>query len=153
MEWYGRARRTSGQGVAPSLPRRFPPPLLITSREATRSTHSRHRIPLCAWGKGDVDMKTAAQPRTYGTHKSLTNERSHPYFVDIPVATVGLDVALSRQIMNFHKSRQLQLRHGRTNSRGGEHYYRWCFADLMTALAFVEQFGGAFSDPQIADAR
>src|SRR5262249_14920622 len=107
--------------------------------------HSRHRIPLCAWGKGDVDMKTAAQPRTYGTHKSLTNERTHPYFVDIPVAAVGLDVALSRQIMNFHKSRQLQLRHGRTNSRGGETHYRWCFADSTTAHAFVEQFGGAFS--------
>jgi len=97
-------------------------------------------------------MKTAAQPRTYGTHKSLTNERTHPYFVDIPVAAVGLDVALSRQIMNFHKSRQLQLLHGRTNSRGGKDYYRWCFADLMTALAFVEQFGGAFYDQQIADA-
>src|SRR5262249_5779999 len=71
-----------------------------------------------------------------------TNERTYPYFVDIPVAAVGLDVALSHQIMKFHKSRQLQLRHGRTNSRGGENYYRWCFADLTTALAFVEQFGG-----------
>src|SRR5262249_48213141 len=132
MEWYGRARRTSGQGVAPSLPRRFPPPLLITSREATRSTHSRrHRV----FGDGGVHMRS----------NPLTNERTYPYFVDIPVAAVGLDVALSRQIMNFHKSRQLQLRHGRTKSRGGENYYRWCFADLMTALAFVEQFGGAFS--------
>src|SRR5262249_61386714 len=69
--------------------------------------------PLCFWGWG-VHMKS----------KPLTNERTHPYFVDIPVAALGLDVALSRQIMNFHKSRQLQLRHGRTNSRGGEHYYR-----------------------------
>src|SRR5215471_12801028 len=83
MEWYGRARRTSGQGVAPSLPRRFPPPLLITSREATRSTHSqRHRV----FGDGGVHMRS----------NPLTNERTYPYFVDIPVAAVGLDVALSR---------------------------------------------------------
>src|SRR5262245_31678708 len=121
-------------------PRSFPPPLLITSREATRSTHSRrHRV----FGDAGVHMRS----------NPLTNERTYPYFVDIPVAAVGLDVALSHQIMKFHKSRQLQLRHGRTNSRGGENYYRWCFADLMTALAFVEQFGGAFTSlEQIADA-
>src|SRR5262249_16091770 len=134
--------------------RRFPPPLLITSREATRSTHSRHRIPLCAWGKVDVDMRTAAQTRTYGTHKSPPYERTHASVVDMPVAGVGVDVGLRRQIMNFHKSRQLQLRHGRTNSRGSVTHYRWCFADSTTAHAFVEQFGGAFSTlEQIADAR
>jgi hypothetical protein len=26
--------------------------------------------------------------------------------------------------------------------RGGKNYYRWCFPDSVTALAFVEQFGG-----------
>src|SRR5262249_60818422 len=85
--------------------------------------------------------------------KPLTNERTHPYFVDIPVAAVGLDVALSRQIMKFHKSRQLQLRHGRTKSRGGENYYRWCLADLMTARPVVEQFGGRVVPPPICDGR
>jgi hypothetical protein len=80
--------------------------------------------------------------------KPLTNERTHPYFVEIPVAAVGLDVPLNRQIMNFHKSRHLQLRHGRIILRSGENHYRWCFADLMTTLAFVEQFGGAFYEPR-----
>jgi len=70
------------------------------------------------------------------------NERTYPYHVEIPVAAAGLDVPLNRQIMKFHESRHLQLRHGRTILRGGENYYRWCFPDLMTALAFVEQFGG-----------
>jgi len=51
------------------------------------------------------------------------------------------------QIMEFHKSRYIQLRHGRTILRDGENYYRWCFADLMTALAFVERFGGALNRP------
>ena len=85
----------------------------------------------------------------YRVGKPLTNERTHPYCVDISVAAVGLDVPLNRQIINFHKSRHLQLRNGRIILRGGESYYRWCFADLMTALAFVEQFGGALYEQQI----
>jgi hypothetical protein len=88
----------------------------------------------------------AVQYRAIGVSKSLTNERTHQYLVEIPVAAVGLDVPLNRQIMKFHESRHLQLRHGRTILRGGEYYYRWCFPDLMTALAFVEQFGGASID-------
>ena len=91
-------------------------------------------------------MKTAAQHRTIGAGKSVTNERTYPYLVEIPVATAGLGVALGRQIMEFHKSRHLQLRHGRTISKYGDTYYRWCFADLITALAFVEQFGGALCE-------
>ena len=91
-------------------------------------------------------MKTAAAYRTIGRGKSLTNERTYPYLVEIPVSAAGLDDALSRQIMEFHKSRHLQLRHGRTISKYGDTYYRWCFADLITALAFVEQFGGALCE-------
>ena len=91
-------------------------------------------------------MKTATQCRTYGTGKLLINEKTYPYLVEIPVSAAGLDDALSRQIMEFHKSRHLQLRHGRTISKYGDTYYRWCFADLITALAFVEQFGGALCE-------
>jgi hypothetical protein len=80
-------------------------------------------------------MKTATQCRAYCVSKSVTNERTHPYLVEIPVAAAGLDVPLNRQIMKFHESRQLQLRYGRMILRGGENYYRWCFPDLMTALA------------------
>jgi hypothetical protein len=92
-------------------------------------------------GNGGVHMK-AVQCRAIGVSKSLTNERTHPYLVEIRVAADGLDVQLNRQIMKFHESRQLQLRHGRMILRGGENYYRWCFPDSATALAFVEQFGG-----------
>jgi hypothetical protein len=86
-------------------------------------------------------MKTVKYRAVY-VSKSLTNEIAYPYHVEIPVAAAGLDVPLNRQIMKFHESRQLQLRNGRMVSKGGENYYRWCFPDLMTALAFVEQFGG-----------
>jgi hypothetical protein len=79
--------------------------------------------------------------------KMLTNASTNPYLVEIPVAAAGLDVPLNHRIMRFHKSRRLQVRHGRIISRYGETYYRWYFPDLMTALAFVEQFGGAFYEP------
>jgi len=93
-------------------------------------------------------MKTATQCRAFGAGKLLTNEKTYPYLVEIPVAAAGLNVWLNRQIMEFHKSRHLQVRHGRTILREGETCYRWCFLDLMTALAFVEQFGGAFYNPE-----
>ena len=89
-------------------------------------------------------MKTAERSRAFAVRKSLTNERICPYLVEIPVAGAPLNIALSRQIIEFHKSRHIQLRYGRTIFRGSETYYRWCFADTTTAHAFVEQFGGAF---------
>ena len=89
-------------------------------------------------------MKTTARHRAFERHasKSIINERTCPYQIGIPVAAAGLDVGLSRQIMEFHKSRHIQLRHGRTIFRYGEIYYRWCFTDLATAEAFRERFGG-----------
>src|SRR5215471_14119111 len=75
---------------------------------------------------------TATQCRGSGTGKSLINEKTYPYLVEIPVAAAGLGIPLNRQIMKFHESRHLQMRHGRRISRGGENYYRWCFPDLMT---------------------
>jgi hypothetical protein len=29
----------------------------------------------------------------------------------------------------------------------GKTYYRWCFSDLPTARAFIEQFGGSLYEP------
>jgi len=75
----------------------------------------------------------------------LTNERKYPHVIQLGVAAdEGLDVSLNRQIMGFHKSRHIQPRHGRTIVRQGKIHYRWCFSDLATARAFLEQFGGAF---------
>jgi hypothetical protein len=102
-------------------------------------------------GVGDGHMKTAAQHRIVGACKVVTNERTYPYLVEIPVAAAGLDIALNRQIVEFHKSRRIQLRHGRTILKDGETYYRWCFPDSTTARAFVEQFGGTFN--KLAHAR
>jgi hypothetical protein len=75
--------------------------------------------------------------------KAIANERKYPYIIELAVAGKGLDIGLSRRIVNFHKTRHIKPRHGRsTIPREGEAYYRWCFSDLETAQSFLEQFGG-----------
>lgn len=74
-----------------------------------------------------------------------TTQIKHPYVVEVSVVREGLDVELSREIMQFHKSRHIQPQYGRrTTTRRGQLHYRWCFSDLLIARAFVEQFGGEF---------
>jgi hypothetical protein len=78
--------------------------------------------------------------------KGLTNEKRHPYIVELAVTADGLDVGLSRRIINFHKSLRIELRFGRRILRDEQNYYRWCFSDLATARAFIKQFGGQVCD-------
>ena len=75
--------------------------------------------------------------------RSPTREK-YPFIVEVPVAAKGLGVELSRQIVDFHKSRRVAPRFGRFTFRDGKSYYRWCFFDLEETRAFAEQFGGAF---------
>jgi hypothetical protein len=74
--------------------------------------------------------------------KAVTNEKEHPYIVELAVSADKLEVQLSRTMMDFDSSRKIQARHGRRTVREGQIYYRWCFSDLATARAFMEQFGG-----------
>jgi len=76
--------------------------------------------------------------------KAHTNEQKYPFVIELPVAAAGLDVELNGQIIGFNKSHRIPPRLGRTIWRDERRYYRWCFSDLTTARAFVEQFGGAF---------
>jgi hypothetical protein len=75
--------------------------------------------------------------------KALTNEIKYPNIVELVVAVDGLEVELARRIIEFHKSRHIEPRHGRRIHRENQIYYRWCFSDLATARAFLEQFGGS----------
>jgi hypothetical protein len=86
----------------------------------------------------------------FPTKKAVTNENNHSYVVEVAVGRDGLDFDLGRQIMQFHKSRHIQLRYGRTIpvSRGKVHY-RWCFSDLLIARLFAEQFNGRFCKPSV----
>jgi len=79
--------------------------------------------------------------------KAKANESKYPYIVELAVKDDKLDVELGRRIMVFHQSRDILPRHGRTLARQDGYYYRWCFSDLSTARAFVEQFGGEFCKP------
>ena len=88
-------------------------------------------------------------PSGSGSYKTARNERNYPYIAELPgsVRGGGLDVALSRQIIQFHKTRHLHPRHGRIILKEGRFYYRWCFSDLQTVHAFIEQFGGLLCEP------
>jgi hypothetical protein len=77
------------------------------------------------------------------SYKAVRNETKYPYIAELPVSVRGLDVELSRRIFQFHKTRHVQLRHGRTILTERQHYYRWCFSDLQMAHEFIEQFGGS----------
>jgi hypothetical protein len=81
---------------------------------------------------------------SFDRRKGVANEIKYPFVVEVPVAANGLDVELNRQIVGFHTSRRIVPRFGRTVWRNEQQYYRWCFSDLATARAFVEQFGGTF---------
>jgi len=86
--------------------------------------------------------------------KAVANESNYPFIVELAVAENELDVELSHRIMRFHRSQNIEARHGRRIIREGQIYFRWCFFDLGTACAFTEQFGGAVLQPehQIIDA-
>jgi hypothetical protein len=45
-------------------------------------------------------------------------------------------------MMDFHRSRKIQIQHARRIIRESQPYFRWCFSDLTTARSFIEQFGG-----------
>jgi hypothetical protein len=76
------------------------------------------------------------------TGRAIINENKYPDIVELAVDTGQLDIELSRRIFDFHRSRKIQVRHGRRIIREDKIYFRWCFSDLETAQSFVEQFGG-----------
>jgi hypothetical protein len=85
-------------------------------------------------------------PRQSG--RAVTNEKEYPYIVELFVPAEKLDVEFSRRMMNFHGSRKTQARQGRRIVRGRKIYFRWCFSDLATARAFMEQFDGEILQPE-----
>jgi hypothetical protein len=80
-------------------------------------------------------------PQPYG--KAVTNESIYPNIVELAVTAGGLEVELARRIIEFHKLRHIEPRHGRRIHKENQTYYRWCFSDPATARAFLEQFGGS----------
>ena len=88
------------------------------------------------------------------SEKAIANEKKYPFIVELVVGGDELDVDLGRRVMNFHRPRKIQPRHGRRIIRERKMYFRWCFSDLATAHAFMEQFGGSLAPTNlIADPR
>ena len=96
--------------------------------------------------QGHELMATKLGVRGFG--RAMANEKKYPHIVKLAVSKIGLDPGLARRIMNFHDSRHIRPRHGSINFSDSEKmYYRWCFSDLQTAHAFIEQFGGSLYEP------
>lgn len=76
--------------------------------------------------------------------KALINEARYPYIVRLPIDSAGLELGLDRRILAFYKSRRIKPRYGRTVTEGNQTFGRWCFSDLATARAFVDEFCGTF---------
>jgi hypothetical protein len=84
--------------------------------------------------------------RQFPKRKALANERKYPNIVELTIPADGLEFEFNRRIIEFHKSRYIQPRHGRQTVMEMVTYSRWCFADLGTACDFIEQFGGALTE-------
>ena len=78
------------------------------------------------------------------TGKAITNESDYPNIVEIAVAAGGLDVEVGRQMMDFHRSRKIQARHGRRIFKEDQVHFRWCFSDVATARAFSNSLAESF---------
>jgi hypothetical protein len=63
-----------------------------------------------------------------------------PHIIEITIPPLGLDPQTSREIVNFHRSRKIQVRFGHAI----KNVCRWCFSDAATANAFKKQFGGYY---------
>jgi hypothetical protein len=46
------------------------------------------------------------------TARAIVNESKFPHIAELAVDTEILDVELSRRMLHFHKSRNIQVRHG-----------------------------------------
>ena len=67
-------------------------------------------------------------------------DRRFPHIIEMATPPHGLDAKTSRSIVDFHRSRNIQVRFGHAI----KNLCRWCFSERATAEAFKEQFGGTY---------
>ena len=83
--------------------------------------------------------------RQFPKQKALANEHKYPNIVELTFPADGLEFEFNRRIIEFHKLRHIQPRHGRQIAREKRNLLS-AFADLGTACDFIEQFGGALAE-------
>jgi hypothetical protein len=81
---------------------------------------------------------------TFRNSKVVATERAFPHIIEIALPVNGLSVRLNREMIVFHRSRDIQLHFGRAILRTDQRYSRWCFSDPAVANSFLEQFGGTY---------
>jgi hypothetical protein len=67
-------------------------------------------------------------------------ESRFPHIIGIAIPSLGLDPQTSRAMLDFHRSRNIQVQFG----HAVKNVCRWCFSDAATAESFKQQFGGDY---------
>jgi hypothetical protein len=79
--------------------------------------------------------------RRKGEITARMNERDLPHIVEVALPDGGFGWALDA-MYDFHRLRGIQSRQGRRQRRDEQEYVRWCFASVIDADVFAQQFGG-----------
>jgi hypothetical protein len=69
------------------------------------------------------------------------NERDAPHIVELALPSGGFGQALLA-IYDFHRLRGIESREGRRQRRDEQEFVRWCFARVIDADDFAQQFRG-----------
>jgi hypothetical protein len=69
------------------------------------------------------------------------------HVVEIAIPSLGLEPQTSRDVTDFHRSRNIDVQFGHAI----KNVCRWCFSDATTAEAFKEQFGGNYVEKRPAE--
>ena len=85
--------------------------------------------------------------RRKGEITARMNERDFPHIVELALPSDGFGRALDA-VHDFHRLRGIQSRDGRRQRRDEQEYVRWCFASVIDADDFAQQFGGTRIQPE-----
>jgi hypothetical protein len=80
--------------------------------------------------------------RRKGEITARMNERDFRHIVELRLPDGGFGTRLD-DFEAFHRLRGIDSRRGRRQRRDKQEYVRWCFASVIDADDFAQQFGGA----------
>jgi hypothetical protein len=85
--------------------------------------------------------------RRKGEITKRMNERDFPHIVELALPEGGFPTTLEA-IEAFHRLRGLANAPGRRQHRNEREFVRWCFASVIDADDFAQQFGGTRIQPE-----
>jgi hypothetical protein len=88
--------------------------------------------------------------RRKGEITARMNEHNFPHIVELVLPDGGFGAALN-EMEAFHRIRGLTSARGCRQCRDDREYVRWCFASVIDAEDFAEQFGGVRLERQLGD--